>query len=705
MLTVGTTFAGRFRVLREIGAGGMGAVFEVEQVATGGRYALKVMLAHLLHDERLRRHFETEAKVGARIESDHVVKVHDTGVDEATGMPWLLMEFLTGETLKARVAREGRLRLDEAAGVFEGLGHALSAAHRAGVLHLDLKPENVYLATPRLVGAPSVVKVLDFGISRVLDAGRTSAAQTTLGGTVAWMAPEQADAGQRARPAADVWAVGLLAFYALTGMEYWEAQSAPPERYNSRALLAEVMFMPLEPASARAQKLGVDTALPDGFDAWFARCVTREPEARWKDASEAFPGLIAMLTPRAVEAPSPAITPTEVLAAPAIAPTEVLAPSPVEKTQIAAPPRLDAPPKVDATAPTKRRTPWLAPLATAPTLGVVAWLVYKTLAPSGPAEPTVRNTAEPSASVDAETGRSQATTDAGSSSGRSPTPTEGDGGVGGVVASPCPDDMVWIPGGVLQMGATERWMERSRPTHPVRLGPYCIDKTEVTVASYARCVSSGACQPAAATVRIESQGLFTAADLQRQNEWCHRDLAQWADHPVNCVTWAQADAWCRWAGKRLPTEAEWELAARGAEGREFPWGAAPPGPTRLNAFDTNAFEAANFPSNNSVMFNGRDGWATTAPVGSYPEGASPFGVLDMAGNVSEWTADWYGPYRASPEPVADPTGPRAGRERVVRGGAWDTLSTFAVRGAFRDTTDPRLRIPTLGFRCAKATLR
>ena len=234
----------------------MGAVFEVVDLRSDRRRALKVMHPHLVRGPAQRRRFETEVRVGAAIASAHVVEVFDTGVDEATGMTWLLMELLDGETLDARVARLGPLPLADMVWVFEQLGHAIGAAHRAGVLHLDLKLANVLLARSKRAGGAIEVKVLDFGIARVVDASRTGAELTTAGGTVVWMAPEQSVSGERARPSVDVWPIGLIAYFLLTGLEYWRACRATDTGFNPRALFAEVLFEPLVPASARASEHG-----------------------------------------------------------------------------------------------------------------------------------------------------------------------------------------------------------------------------------------------------------------------------------------------------------------------------------------------------------------------------------------------------------------------------------------------------------------
>ncbi len=289
-LRQGAVFDGQFRVLGPLARGGMGAVYAVEQLATARPRALKLMHPGLVHDDRSRERFEREAQLAGRIESDHVVEVIAAGVEASTGTPWLCMELLEGEDLAARMAR-GRPPPGEVVEIVAQLGHALTAAHRAGIVHRDLKPENLFLAAPRRAGVPFTVKVLDFGIAALVQ-DATGASKSTQGvGSPLWMAPEQADAG-RVTPATDVWALGLLAYHLLTGSLFWNAARGPSALTG---LLVEILVEPLPASSARAREHGLETLLPPGFDAWFSRCVAREPAARFEGAGPAIAGLLALL--------------------------------------------------------------------------------------------------------------------------------------------------------------------------------------------------------------------------------------------------------------------------------------------------------------------------------------------------------------------------------------------------------------------------
>jgi hypothetical protein len=291
-LQPGAVFARDFRIESPLRTGGMGAVYVATQLSTGTRRAIKLMLPSFAADDASRRRFEQEARVGARIASEHVVQVIGAGVDDETGAPWIGMELLQGEELMDRVRRAGPLGVAETRALFEQLCHAIGAAHRARVVHRDLKPENIFLALPRSAGAvPFNVKVLDFGIAKVTSEAITM--NTGSVGTPIWMAPEQTSPGHEITAATDVWALGLIAYYALTGRYFWRAASDTSASLT--ALLREVLVEPIQPASERAAEHGVLERLPRGFDAWFARCIARDAAARFPDADAAHAALDPLL--------------------------------------------------------------------------------------------------------------------------------------------------------------------------------------------------------------------------------------------------------------------------------------------------------------------------------------------------------------------------------------------------------------------------
>lgn len=224
----------------------------------------------------------------------------------------------------------------------------------------------------------------------------------------------------------------------------------------------------------------------------------------------------------------------------------------------------------------------------------------------------------------------------------------------------CPDEAVYVPGGTFTMGSADpRSAPDERPAHEVSLSDYCIDRVEVTAAAYTRCVTARACTRPASQNPVD-------------------------DGPVTGIDWNQAEAYCRSVGGRLPTEAEWEFAARGTDGREYPWGAEAPSDCERADWSTGGASCRG---------------VGPSPVGSFPRGASPFGALDMAGNVWEWTADWYArSYSAGS--ANDPTGPEQGSARVTRGGGWNNDQPDRLRATFREGQHPSFHDYDLGVRCA-----
>ena len=229
----------------------------------------------------------------------------------------------------------------------------------------------------------------------------------------------------------------------------------------------------------------------------------------------------------------------------------------------------------------------------------------------------------------------------------------------GITWSRCSDGMVmvFVPSGSFLMGSMAEDTEalyNEFPQHEVHLVNFWLDRTEVTNAQYNQCVTASIC----------------AASEPLNDHFSD-------ETPVQGINWLDADVYCRWVGGQLPTEAQWEYAARGPDGRRFPWGDSPPDRGLAN-FDRNV--------------------GTTTPVGHYPAGASWVGALDMAGNAAEWVADWYASDYYSSSPHDNPTGPVSGNFKVLRGGSWLSDARY-VRGAYRYYVSASIRSYYVGFRC------
>lgn len=225
--------------------------------------------------------------------------------------------------------------------------------------------------------------------------------------------------------------------------------------------------------------------------------------------------------------------------------------------------------------------------------------------------------------------------------------------------------MVEVPAGAFTMGFNgTQALEDERPAHQVWLDAFSIDRYEVTTAEYAR--------------------FLTEEKRAAPWQWESVILAQHADRPVIGVDWHDADAYCRWNGKRLPTEAEWEKAARGTDGRLYPWGNQVP-----------IKELANFALGARFSYS-----QVLLPVRTYEAGKSPYGVYQMAGNAYEWVQDWYATNYYETSPERNPQGPPQGQFKILRGGSWSDLPKYLLTYA-RFKLLPDTRNSYTGFRCAK----
>jgi iron(II)-dependent oxidoreductase len=246
---------------------------------------------------------------------------------------------------------------------------------------------------------------------------------------------------------------------------------------------------------------------------------------------------------------------------------------------------------------------------------------------------------------------------------------------------PAHDDMVRIPAGSFLMGSDKK-VDRNAyppefPQRQVYVDTFDIDKFEVTTVQYLRFV--------------------LATDRPPLLDWQYEGgnfQESMAGHPVMHVSWYDAEAYCRWAGKRLPTDAEWEKAARGEDGRIYPWGNQPAGLSRANFGRTGLSGPVRDRPERLLLY------PPIISVDKYDNAVSPYGVFQMAGNVAEWTADWYDPNYSRSAPDRNPKGPERGTQKAFRGGGWID-STPTVRAAQRNGTDPKAKMNWLGFRCAR----
>ena len=267
----------------------------------------------------------------------------------------------------------------------------------------------------------------------------------------------------------------------------------------------------------------------------------------------------------------------------------------------------------------------------------------------------------------------------------------------------CPAGMVFVDAGKFFMGtsSTDPLLSNSRPAHQVTVPSFCLDETEVTLRAYRECSTVGECKRAFRDAWWPQGNSDTEAwDYSREqhSKLCNEGSDARLDHPVNCVTWEQANDFCRWRGAELPTEVQWEFAARGSEGRQYPWGDAEPDSERLNGCgaECTTWQASVDLPQTTRLYEDDDGFPGTAPVLSFAAGATKAGISDLAGNVFEWTADPFKPYPGS-KTQADSGG---SDKRVIRGGAFNSFRAGFADPALRFPQTPDAHTDAIGFRCA-----
>jgi serine/threonine-protein kinase len=710
---------GRYALYAEIASGGMASVHIGRLMGTAGfsrTVAIKRLHPHLARDPDFVAMFMDEARVAARIRHPNVVPTLD--VLAADGQLLLVMEYVNGESLgrllRALRAEKKRVPPAIASAILCGVLHGLHAAHEAKseegeplhIVHRDVSPQNV------LVGIDGAARVLDFGIAKA--AGRT---QTTREGSVkgkfAYMAPEQMN-GTPVTRATDIYAASVVLWETLTGSRLFDAES-------EAELALRVLKGATRPPSATAP--GISPAL----DAVTLRGLSVDPTRRLPTARD---------MARELEQACPPATPMEVgawveLVAAAGLATRARAVADIERASSLRPmnpsemmSQLDTP---------------AAPAQTEPPVGPGKTL--RISADAYPGTPVVANRTAPSAqrprsragmfvalgagvvtlaaiggvgffwmqrakSVSVEEGTASAPvpppSGASAPSGGTPAAAPMAAASAATPAPSCPEGMVRIPGGKFFMGADDGTPDE-KPAHKVSLSPYCLDAYEATTADYRKCSDTGDCKRASKTNAWDG---IADHEHDAYDPLCNiRDPEGKATHPINCVDWEMANDFCRARGARLPTEAEWEFAARGPDGRKFPWGDEEPSEKLINACGSECVKWGKDHGLKLVaMYKADDGWPASAPVGSFPEGRSRYGIYDIVGNVWEWVSDWHGAYTpsAGESPPLDPEGPPAGKMKVVRGGGFGNFDSTCVRPSFRFHSSPLQRSYATGFRCAKA---
>ncbi|MBN2048751.1 MAG: SUMF1/EgtB/PvdO family nonheme iron enzyme [Anaerolineaceae bacterium] len=622
--------------------------------------ALKALLPEKQEISDFLSLFDREAKALAKLLHPNIVNIIDYGQHEK--IPYLVMPYLPGGTLKDRL--DSPMPWREAVSLIIPIAEALDYVHRNHVIHRDVKPANILLTSTDHDGKPMLS---DFGISKLLyKNGQTAVTSSGIGiGTPDYMAPEQWMG--TAVKQTDIYALGVVLYQMVSGKLPYQDET--PGKMFLQHFQAEVPSI---------REIIADT--PGEVDEIIQKALQKDPEDRFDSALDFAEQLHDLLDGR------------------------------VDKRSYAVGLRIDSAQQAEPNGAHPFVNPWeeghihwgddgnlwvdndqLDWISEAAEKKASSVSVDGTQLGRGAAAQTKKNwwmslfdgvtfhwrlTASFLAAViltviclvllrDTSVVSGLFTGGAHTAQVFAGNPTES---YLRMTSDQDGMELIYIPAGTFLMGASEqesRAIDAEQPAHQVSVHSFMIDQTEITNGMYAKCVEAGACTAPSLTSSA-THPLYYGNPL-------------YENHPVINVNYLQASAYCEWAGRRLPTEAEWEYAARAEAEGTYPWGDYPPDESRLNFGDH---------------------IGDTVEVGLYETGATLNEVYDLAGNVWEWVADWYAPYYDTGQVVENWIGPDHGDRRVIRGGSWNSDRMF-VRSTVRFAYDPQYADIYTGFRCAQ----
>lgn len=664
---------GRYEVLKTLGQGGMGVVYLARDPRFDRHIALKMLPRQLSVDETYRARFEREARTIAGLGHSAIVPVHDFG--EYEGQLYLVMAFMSGGSLADRIYRIGEISTIQVRPMLKRVASALDAAHEKGIIHRDIKPANI------LFDSYDEAFLSDFGIVKVADAS-TDLTQGIIG-TPYYLAPEMLQDGGLSN-LIDVYSLGVTVYEALTGRRPYVGETYPaviyahankpiPDIRNLRTDLTAPVAEVIKKSMAKEPELRYQSAgeFAEAFEeALVSEQTSAEVEAESNLALEPIPLHTQAIDTIDNQPLSEALNEGEKITSPSQSSNVASIEEELDKPEPAAKPKR------------KTRLPvivvillligigtaggayGLGFLGEVPNInGTLATISEQPVGLEGDLADTESGVVEAMPSPVAEASQEVETSGEEGETGPiavvtedSNVPAEEQLALAGVDAN---DDwvpytrvfndveMALVPASCFTMGEINRNINE-QPEHTVCFEePFWIDIFEVTNEQLG-----------------ESTCLETSSDPQQ---------------PRICVSWVEADAHCAARASRLPTEAEWEYAARGPDGLSYPWGEV-------------------FASENAV-YQGNNRLGQPSIVGSRPGGASWVGALDMSGNVWEWVNDWYSRTYYDVSPEVNPQGPTAGEDKVVRGGSWD-FDEDNLRLTNRFWESPDSRFLNYGFRCA-----
>ncbi len=740
-LSPNTLLRNRYLIVRKIGHGGMGAVYEAKDQRLGHRVAVKQMT---LSDETLVKAFEREGRMLAQLDHPVLPHVSDFFISDETH--FLVMKYISGDDLKESLDKRAKPFPVEK--VVEWLDQLLDGleylhSHSPPIIHRDIKPANLKLSSQ------GTIILLDFGISKggQLDQTLLTTTNKSLFAFTLRYAPLEQMDGQGTDARSDLYSLAATFYHLLTAtqlptattrahaqIKYTPDPLLPANQINPKvpqglaALLSQAMALDPDnrPQSAKAMRAALRQAMSSSRQP--AIINKQGPAQAAQIPANSSTILISQPAKSEISPPPSFVTPPPVVERQGLGPLGIFAVLLITVLSVAlllmvvsqfssstgerAESETEEPVAVISTATT-------APLSTAtvapsPTIKASSTiepepatlltstslpLIELTLTASEPLSTTklALTKVEPTLTIEL------------TSTEPSSEPTLEPELVAGASRVSEKDEMtqLYVPAGEFLMGSKKddplvAEHEHETPQRTIFLDDFWIDQTEVTNAMFARFIEETEHETYAEKERESyvyvGEGSWEKIDgaswrYPRGTE-CDCEVEEIETHPVVQVTWDDARLYCEWAGRRLPTEAEWEKAARGPDGALYPWGDAELAGNLLNVCDGSCpLDWANDSYDDRFEF--------TAPVGNYSLGASPYGALDMMGNVWEWVGDWYDKDYYEEMPERNPPGPESRQERVLRGGSWSSGAGW-VRTSFRHRDPPTDPNDERGFRCASS---
>jgi serine/threonine-protein kinase len=587
---IGTSIDNKYQIVSRIGSGSLGTVYRAMRMRIGDLVAIKVLRSDLVADQQSVERFRRNAQAASRLKHPGLVTIYDFGVS-FQGLVYVVMELIEGQSLRRLMDQQGPFTSPAVLGIINQVCGALDAAHNQGIVHGDLKPEKIMVSD---TASGRVVKVLDFGLTNLPETPAKSddpSQDPNVISTPHYMSPELC-MGEKLDGRSDIYSLGVIMYEMLCG-------KLPFNAPKITAVIVQQVTQP--PPPLRTLNATIAPAVEKVVQHTLEKLREARPQtamALAQELSSAVRPLVSAPQSQAsqhafktnpVQPPNTRATDSEAMAASLQLPQNVVFIKRDEQTSQA-----------------NRR----------PLLYLVAFILL--LAMAGGALALLMKGGN-NTNV-AEVAADQATADG--------TQKEGAGHVHADPPTPpvAPQGMVFVPGGEFAMGIDTGSLSE-RPAHTVAVSPFFIDKHEVTNEEYGKFVRATNRPAPAGWVN----GVYPAGAARK---------------PVTGVSWDDANAYALWAGKRLPTEEEWEFAARGKDGRRFPWG---------NQWGSGV-------ANADVTARGHH---HVSNVGAHPKGPSPFGALDMVGNAWEWTASNLVAY-----PGGQLSAPTHDDHKVIRGGSY-----------------------------------